>query len=96
MPLVLILLAALVALVAGAIAAMAARIQDGSRGVLFYVFTPLLALLSLAVFWGAVEVLAGLAALTFATGAYVGGFTARPLLARLRLVKPTVRYSNWS
>ena len=97
MPFVLILLAPVVTLVVGAVAAMVARIQGGSRGVLSYVLGPFVGLMTAcALMGGPFGAVAGLAAVAFATGAHFGGFTARPLLARLRLMEPAVPYANWS
>ena len=91
------ILASVATLVAGAVGAMAARIQGGSLGVLAYVMLPQLALIgTCGLLGGPVGALAGFAALTFATGAYAGGFSARPLLVRLRLMEPKTRYSDWS
>ena len=97
MPATLAILAAVTTLIAGVVAAMAARIQGGSLGVLGYVTAPQIALFA-ACGWigGPLGALAGFAALTFATGAYAGGFTARPLLARVGLMEAKPRYSDWS
>jgi hypothetical protein len=95
--LALFIAAPMVTFTVGAVAAVAARVAGGSRGIMGYVLGPLTLIASmLPLLGGALGALAGLSAATFAAGAVACGFTARPLLAHLRLMPPARHYSNWS
>jgi hypothetical protein len=96
MPL-LLFVTSLFAVVGGAVAAVAARVQGGCRGVVAYAAGPLAVLAVTGAFAGSnAGAVLGLAAVAFATGLYAGGFTVRPLLVKLRLATPEVRYTLWS
>lgn len=83
--------------VAGAVASVAARMVGNVSGILGYVLAPILLMAAACgLIGGQIGALAGLSAMAFVAGALACGLSARPVLARLRLMTPATSYSNWS